>query len=407
MRTGSALTRKGWTLLGLAGAAAAAGYLVGIPELYPLGAAAVVLVLSARIWVGGRTWDVRATRSVRPSRVPAGSEARVFVSVRNHDARRAPLVNVHDYFADGRTAGAFAIAPLASGETRSAYYRLPAPRRGVLEFLPLRMELCDPFGLARVVRVAAPAASLTIHPRLDLLPRSSIPSDSERDQRVAAPLLGRGGDEFYALREYQLGDDLRQVHWISTARTDELMIRQPQNLWRGKTVVMVDARVSVHDRQSFEEALSVAASLAVSGLRGGLQVRVVIIGGKEAGGGRGPGHEGTVLDTLAVAAPTPAGPLSAELRVAGMHGPVVLVTTDAASTADLSAVSRSAGSSESVIVVIERRRGGAPDGLGSQGAAAVHAPAGGRCRVVRLPAGGSLVDAWTSRESKRVVSGLC
>lgn len=407
MRTGSALTRKGWALLGLAAAASVAGYLVGVPELYPLSAAAVVLVLSARIWVGGRTWDVRASRSVRPSRVPAGSEARVFVSVRNYDSRRAPPVSVRDYFADGGLAGAFAIAPLSSGEARSAFYRLPAPRRGMLEFLPLKIELCDPFGLARVVRVAAPAASLTIHPHVDLLPHSSIPSDSERDQRVAAPLLGRGGDEFYALREYQLGDDLRQVHWTSTARTDELIIRQPQNLWRGKTIVVVDARVSVHDRQSFEEVLSVAASLAVSGLRGGLQVRVVIIGGKEVGGRRGPGHEGTVLDTLAVAAPTPAGPLAAELRVAGMHGPVVLVTTDAASTADLSAASRSAGSSDSVIVVIERRRGGTAGGVSREGLAAVHAAAGGRCRVVRIPAGGSLVDAWTGREAKRVVSGLC
>ncbi|HVA75676.1 MAG TPA: DUF58 domain-containing protein [Acidimicrobiales bacterium] len=405
MRIGSALTRKGWALLGMAAAAATAGYLVGLVELYPFSAAALILVLSARAWVGTKSWDVRASRSIRPSRVPAGGEARVFISVRNYDSRRSPLITVRDSFSDGRIAATFAVAPLESGEPRSAQYRLPARRRGMLEFRPLEIELCDPFGLAKVVRVAAPAASLTVHPRVDLLPRSSIPSDSERDQRAAAPLLGRGGDEFYALREYQIGDDLRQVHWISTARTDELMIRQPQNLWLGRTTVVVDARQSVHDRQSFEETLSAAASLAVSGLRGGMQVRVVVAGGQEARGGRGPGYEGTVLDTLAIASPTSGGSLAAEIRAAWTRGPVVVVTTDAAPAADLSAAARSAGGSESLIVVIERRGGGLTNA--GDVFTSVQSASGRHSRVVRVPAGGSLVDALTGREAKTVVSGSC
>lgn len=404
MRTGSALTRKGWALLGMAAAAAIAGYLVGLAEIYPLAAGAVVLLLSARLWVGTRTWDVRASRSIRPTRVPAGTDARVFISITNHDARRSPLVTVLDSFSDGRIAGSFAVAPLPSGETRAAQYRIPAPRRGVVEFLPLQVEMCDPFGLARVVRVAAPAASLTVHPRVELLPRGSIPSDSERDQRVPAPLLGRGGDEFYALREYQLGDDLRQVHWMSTARIDELMIRQPQNLWHGKTTVVVDARLSVHDRQSFEEVLSAAASLAVSGLRGGMQVRVLVVGGLEAGGGRGPRYEGTVLDTLAIATPTGEASLSAELRGAATRGPIVFVTTDAVAASELATVSRAAGAGETVIVAVERHGGDRGDR--ADRAAKFLAAAGARSRVVRVPAGGSLVKAWSGRESKRVASGL-
>jgi uncharacterized protein (DUF58 family) len=410
MRTGSALTRRGWALLGMAAAAGAAGYLVGVVELYPLAAAAVVLVLSARTWVGTRTWDVRAARSIRPSRVPAGNEARVLVSVRNHDSRRSPLLIVRDSFADGRTAAAFAVAPLPSGASRAANYRLPAARRGVLDFRALELELCDPFGLARMVRTVAPPASLTVHPRVELLHRGGIPSDSERDQRVAVPLLGRGGDEFYALREYQVGDDLRQVHWVSTARTDELMIRQPQNLWRGKTTIVLDARSSVHDTQSFEEALTAAASLAVSGLRGGMQVRLVVVGGQETGSGMGAGHEGRVLDTLAMASPTSGGPLGAELRLEGARGPVVLVTTDAASSGDLSAAGRAAGRSDSAIVLIGRRGGRSPGDRGASGeglAAAAGAAGGGRCRVVQVAAGGSFVEAWIGRNLKSGIGARC
>lgn len=401
MQTRSALTPRGWALLATAVAAAGAGYLVGVVELYPLAAGAVVLVLSARAWVGARAWDVRASRTIRPSRVPAGYEARVFVSVYNHDTRRSPLLVVRDAFADGRAACSFAVAPLASGESRSAAYRLPAPRRGVVDFNPLGLEACDPFGLARVTRTVAPAASLTVHPRVDLLPQATIPSDSERDQRVSVPLLGRGGDEFYALREYQAGDDLRKVHWVSSARTDELMIRQPQNLWRGRTTIALDARARVHDRHSFEETLSAAASLAVSGLRGGMQLRLVVVGGQDTGFGMGAGHEGRVLDTLAVASPTTGGAMSAELRRAGARGSIILVTTDGAPTSDLSAATRVDGRSDAVIVVIGR--GGTVERAGATTRpAGIAAPAGGRCSVVRVGADASFVDAWVARDRRPV-----
>ena len=404
MRAGSALTRRGWALLGMAVAGAAAGYLVGVLELYPLSAAAVVLVLSARTWVGAKAWDVRASRSIRPSRVPAGGEARVFVSVYNHDARRSPLLVVKDSFTDGRPAGVFAVAPLAPGETRSASYRLAAARRGVLDFKPLEIELSDPFGLARVRRVAAPAASLTVHPKVELLPHGSIPSDSDRDQRVAVPILGTGGDEFYALREYQLGDDLRHVHWVSTARTDELMIRQPQNLWRGKTTVVFDARASLHDHQSFEEALVATASLAASGLRSGMQVRVLVVGGQETGFGMGAGHEGRVLDTLAIASPTNGGPLSTELRRAGARGTVIVVTTESVPAGDLSAAARANGRSDAVIVMLGRRSAGpAAVASGRERVAAVNSATGGRCRVLHVSSGVSFADAWVGRDRRPVV----
>lgn len=395
MRNRSALTRRGWALLATAGAAATAGYLVGIFELYPLAAGAAVLVLSARAWVGARAWDVRASRSIRPSRVPAGAEARVVVAVRNQAPVRSPLISVRDAFADGRPAGTFAVAPLASGESRAAQYRLPAPRRGVLHFRPLELELCDPFGLAATVRVAAPAASLTVHPAVHLIPHHTIPSASDRDQKVSVPLLGRGGDEFYALREYQLGDDLRQVHWVSTARTNELMIRQPQNLWRGKTTLVVDARANVHHGSSFEDSLSAAASLAVSALRGGMQVRVVVVGGHDSGMGMGPGHEGTVLDTLAVASGTPATSLAAQLKSSRVGGPIVLVTTDAASAQDLAATTRAAGRSDSVLLLMNC--GSRPAGRAQDAQAGVAGVAGGRGKVVRVGAGQPWIEAWLDR----------
>jgi uncharacterized protein (DUF58 family) len=220
--------------------------------------------------------------------------------------------------------------------------------------LALEVELCDPFGLARVSRVGAPGGSLTVHPRVEPIAHNSIPSDSERDRRMPLPVLGHGGDEFYGLREYEPGDDLRRVHWVSTARVDELMIRQPENLWRGRTTIVVDSRSQAHNSQTFERVLSAAASLAVSTLHSGMQARVVMTGGVDTGYGSGPGHEATILDTLAVSQVHQGSGLWEELRFADLSGPLVLITTDASTTDETGAVLRRAARSSAAVVVFVR-----------------------------------------------------
>ncbi|HEX6393233.1 MAG TPA: DUF58 domain-containing protein [Acidimicrobiales bacterium] len=356
MRRGAGLTRRGWGLLAVALALGASAYLFGLDELYPLGAGSLILVVAARGWVANSTWDVRISRTIRPSRLPEGAEARVHVTARNQDRRRSPVVVVRDRFEGGRVAAAFAVAPLEPGEARGASYRLPAVRRGLYRLVALEVELCDPFGLARVTRVGAPGGSLTVHPRIESLIHGSIPSDSERDRRVPLPVLGRGGDEFYGLREYAPGDDLRRVHWVSTARVDELMIRQPENLWRGRTTIVVDTRSHAHSSQTFEGSLSAAATLAVATLRSGMQARLVLTGGVDTGYGNGTGHEATILDTLAVSEPRRGEGLSDELRFARLSGPLVLITSDMTTADEIGAVLRTAGRSSAAVVVFARER---------------------------------------------------
>ncbi len=65
--------------------------------------------------------------------------------------------------------------------------------------------------------------------------------------------LGRGGEDFYALRHYVVGDDLRRVHWPSTARHDELMVRQDELPWQGRATVLVDVR-AVHQHRRVARA---------------------------------------------------------------------------------------------------------------------------------------------------------
>jgi uncharacterized protein (DUF58 family) len=381
------LTVRGKVMLVSGGLMAVAAVLFGIKELYALALAAVVLVVSARVWVGIQTWDVRVLRHVHPPRVPAGFEARVELTVRNHGPRRSPPVMAGDPFDGGRRWARFTVAPLEPGETRRASYRLPTTKRGIFRLGPLELEVGDPFGLARSVQSTTADTSLTVHPRVDRISSRSLSTQADQDIRVPVPVIGRTGTEFFALREYEAGDDLRHVHWPTTARLDDLVIRQPENFWRGRLTVAADLRNASHDPESLELALSAAASVAVSGIRSGLQVRMVGTSGLDSGHGSGQGHAGIILDLLAGAATRPGGALADEFSRRPTRDPVVAITTDRASDADLAAAFRLGGRQSTTVVIFETRetaRATQPDGY----------PAAVSGRYVRVPVGGSFRAAW-------------
>ncbi len=332
------LTRRGWALLGVAVALAVAAFLFGIKEFYPVAVAAAVLVAACRAWVASRSCDVAIVRHVRPARVPAGGSARVELAVANHGARSSPILAAQDPFDRGRRWARFLIAPLAPGEMRWAAYTLPTARRGVFELGPLDLELSDPFGLARVMTIGSPVSTLTVHPRVDPIRSRHLPVEADPDLRVPLPVLGQIGDEFYGLREYRTGDDLRRVHWASTARTDQLMIRQPENLLQGRLTVAVDLRTAVHDASTLEAVLSAAASVVMAGIRNRIQVRLVTTTGVDSGFGATPAHGAAVLDLLAEAQAEPGSTLLQNLHIGAGAGPLTLITTQGSTTPEVTAL---------------------------------------------------------------------
>ncbi len=323
---------------------------------------------------------------MRPARVPAGVPARVELAVVNHGRHESPILAAQDPFDGGRRWARFLVAPLRPGELRWAAYSLPTSRRGVFELGPLQLQLSDPFGLARVVTVGCPTSTLTVHPRVDVIRLRTVPAEPDPDQRLPQPVVGRLGDEFYALREYRIGDDLRRVHWASTARTNQLMIRQPENLLQGRLTVALDLRAAVHDQGTLEAALSAAASLVMSGIRGRTHVRVITTTGLDTGFGSTAAHGAAILDVLAAAQPHTGSSLLDELRVNQGTGPLVLITTQSATGAELAAIARAGRRDRLTLVVFERSADGAPR-LGLD-----RVPANSRAVTVR--AGASFRSAW-------------
>jgi len=352
---GTGLTRKGWVVLAVAAAMLASGVLFGVQELYPVGAAVLVTVVAARVWVGAQTWDLRVARHVHPARVPAGGEAKVELTVVNHSGRRSPVVAASDPYDEGRRWARFSIAPLAVGATRAASYRLPTSARGIYRLGPLELEVSDPLGIARVVRSATPDASLTVHPRIEPISSRTVSTHDDRDVHLPLPVVGQGGDEFYGLRDYQAGDDSRMIHWPSTARVDNLVIRQAESLWQGRATVAIDLRSSVHDSETFEPILSAAASLAAASLRAGLHVRVVTTGGLDSGFGSSNAHGAAILDSLAGAGGHTGSSLTEGLRAIRKSDPLTILTTDATADSDLASACRLGGARKATVVVFERK----------------------------------------------------
>jgi len=293
------LTRQGRVAVLTAIAMLIGGRVFGSLELYVLGSALAGLVAVAAIMSAATKVKVEVARELHPPRVHAGSPSRVEVRVENMGRRRSPLLSLHDAVSGTRGARLM-VGPLDPAESARAAYRLPTERRGILTVGPLDVELTDPFGLTHVSMTASGASELTVYPHIDEL--SPLPLTSGNDPLAGAEhpnSLGRGGEDFYALRDYVVGDDLRRVHWPSTARHDELMVRQDELPWQGRGTVVLDVRSSTNTAESLELVISAGASIVAAGSGRQDLVRLVTTDGADSGFAAGHAHVEAIMEHLA------------------------------------------------------------------------------------------------------------
>jgi uncharacterized protein (DUF58 family) len=293
------LTRKGWLSLAAALGFFVAGRFVGRPELYVVGATIGLLVGVAALYVRLTPLSIDVARELHPPRVHAGSPSRIDLRVRNLGRHRSPVLNLRDGVSGTRGANLI-VPPLASEGVARAAYRLPTERRGILAVGPLEVMLTDPFGLTNVAMQASGVSELTVYPHIDdVVP---VPQTTGNDPMAGAEhpnALGRNGEDFYALREYVVGDDLRRVHWPSTARHDELMVRQDELPWQGRATVLLDVRSSSNTPESLELVISAAASIVTANARRQDLVRLVSTDGSDSGFAAGHAHVEAILEHLA------------------------------------------------------------------------------------------------------------
>lgn len=256
------LTDRGWAASGVGAALIVLWVALGEIELLGAGVIILAAVLIALLVVAWSKPSVGLTRRLYPSLVHEGDRATVEAVVTNKGRRNLTNATLEDSVGDLGTA-LFQVGSLAPGERGDANYQIVCKPRGVYAVGPLTVGVTDAAGLARSTSQVDSIDRLIVYPEVeDLL---GFPLTRGRDPSFQASkpeFAQRGGEDFYTLREYVLGDDLRRVHWPSSAKRDELMIRQLETPWQSRALVILDIRDhSYESAAGFEKAVKGAASV--------------------------------------------------------------------------------------------------------------------------------------------------
>jgi len=291
------LTASGWTVLALGIAAYVGGWLLGWVELMVVAAGCLIVLVAALPFVVGRL-TLEVERTLDPERVTVGDRAVGVVRVTN--PRRTPVASrTIEEHVGGRPLR-LDIPPLGAGRATEAVYPLPTVRRGVVTVGPALIVKSDLVNLMRREIVQTGTQTLWVHPRVVAL--RPLPVGYAKDLEGPTSDASPAGDvAFHALREYELGDDHRHIHWMSSARTGTLMVRHYVDNRRPNVTAVVDTNIeSYTDAAGFDTAIEIAASLGVSSLMAEQPVAVWLDREAVMGQNR-PAARNDLLDRLTLA----------------------------------------------------------------------------------------------------------
>ncbi len=239
-----------------------AGAAGGYRALVSMGGCLVVAVLIALI-LASRHTDIKSSREVRPDRVTAGETAATELTITNQGRRTTGSSVVYERIGDRQVP--IQLPPLEPGESVIIDHPLPTDRRGIFTIGPLLVHRSDPLGLAKRGDTSSGLSQLIVYPNVH--PVSPFPAGLRRDlEGIPSGEAAAGGITFSNLREYVPGDDLRLIHWRSSAHVGDLMVRHNVDVNRPRTSIILDVSESVYDDESFEDAVRSAASVVVAAM---------------------------------------------------------------------------------------------------------------------------------------------
>ncbi len=392
------LTARGRRTIALGLVAGLLGRVLGVPELLGLAAATVVVVLAAlvrvRIGKGAVTVSARAV----PSVVEAGEPARVELTIEEAgDAGwlSSPVVLMAEDSQEPvvHQPAKIVVPRLGRGERARASFEIPTRRRGVIAAGAYKAVVTDPLGLARRRLSSSRAVRCVVLPQIEplatVLPEGLAWVEDE-STRSAAERLITGSS---MLRRYAQGDDLRRVHWRTTARVGELMVRDGGDREEPDRAVEVAASVLA--------AAAGASSVGISG-----DYRLVTTTGLESDVLRG--YEGLrdTLIALAGVGPSPAaagrrfGETLDRLGQPDRDEVLVIVGAFGDSPPDPAALEHLAHAFSAVVLVLVGATSSVPEAPAGAGGTGARWHTGSEASVLRvsLPLGGSLAEAWSLKD---------
>jgi uncharacterized protein (DUF58 family) len=262
------LTPRGVGVLGAAVLLYAASRAFGIAELQLAAVAAVGLVVAAAVFTWSTSTALSVHRSVRPGRLYRGDEAVVLLTVRNVGRLPTATLELRDRVPSelGADPRPILLPPLSPGARTVVRVRVRGDHRGHYRIGPLTVSCRDPFRLVARERPLPGDVEVVVYPAVHRLP-AGLPlggAETSGSEGLSRPTVS--GDDRSTVREYVQGDDLRSVHWASTAHRGKLMVRQAEARQVPRAVILLDVRADRHRghgaNSSLETAVAAAASAA-------------------------------------------------------------------------------------------------------------------------------------------------
>jgi uncharacterized protein (DUF58 family) len=404
------LTTRGRSFLAAGVSVFVAATALATPDLLRIAVLLIALPLVSA-WVVARTrYRLSSTRRLSSARTPAGQESAVTLRLDNISRLATGLLLVEDrvpYVLGSRPR--FVLDRIEPRGHSEVTYLVRSDVRGRYQLGPLAIRLTDPFGMVELQRSFSAKDTLVVTPVVHALPPARLAGEWTGSGESRARSVASAGEDDAATREYHQGDDLRRVHWRSTARRGQLMVRREEQPWQSRCTILLDSRAVAHRGEgpasSFEWAVSAAASIGVHLVRSGYHVRLLTdTGGNVSSGGHeitdvGNDFEGALLDALAVvdtSANTSCQDAATTLRRSGGDGLLVVVlgSMDAEEVRLFTRLRQ--GSTVAVAVLLDTATWASASnrraGYDFDGAVAMLRASG--WRVVKAHAGETIADVW-------------
>jgi uncharacterized protein (DUF58 family) len=327
------LTTRGRSFLSAGLACMVGAFVVGQRPVFQIGVFLVALPLLAAVYVSRSRYRLSCTRLLVPGRLPVAHTAQVRLRLENLSRLPTSLLYIEDSLS--YTLGPkprFVLDRVEAGGKREVGYPVRSDVRGKFRVGPLTIRMADPFGLCELTRAFTAVDQLVVTPVVSPLPVTGLGGEWAGGGDTQARQVASAGSDDASTREYRHGDDLRKVHWKSTARVGELMVRREEQPWQSRATLLLDTRAGAHygdgPGSSFEWSVAAAASIGVHLARHGYTLRFLTDAGVDIQGTTLANAEGTLLDQLAVVDVSSRGSLpvtAARMNRGGGDGLVVAV----------------------------------------------------------------------------------
>src|SRR6266550_7638944 len=260
------LTARGRCVLGLGLGVYIAAWASGSKPLYPVATGFLLVAAVAWMWVRLANRPFRVRRGWGDNEHTEGDDVPVVVEL---DASASILPAAATLIERVGRLGEQRHGLRRTGRRLSVRYVLERLPRGRYAFEDVRVEIADPFGLESVsVPLPAPGA-LLVYPRLARLERLFSESGVHSNDGRRLLLRRHTGFELHGVREYEQGESLRRVHWPSTARRGQLMVKELEDSHRDEVAVLLDADAKAVVGESFEVQVRAAGSILDAYVRRG------------------------------------------------------------------------------------------------------------------------------------------